>query len=202
MWGLVPKFSKSFKSVKHPINARSETITSLPIFSRLLKTNRCIVVANGYYEWKETPNGKQPYYIFPSPDPKIKKDPESYPDNIICMAGLYDEWVNPETNETIKSYCIITVESIGKTRKVHTRMPVILEHHEVNKWLDPNTPVDEALKLLKGYENLDNYKVSKLVSSSKSEGEELIKPLVENKKGLITSYFAPIKKIKEEDINK
>lgn len=119
-WGLVPRWAKSGSKIR-PINAKAETVGKKPFFRHAFKQQRCLVPANGFYEWKGTSGNKQPYYIKP-----VGKA-------FFSFAGLWDHWESPE--ETIESFTIITTRANRVMSPIHSRMPVILAADNLDKWL-------------------------------------------------------------------
>jgi putative SOS response-associated peptidase YedK len=121
-WGLIPSWwKKTAKEVPSTFNARAETVATKPMFRTAFKRSRCVIPASGYYEWKPTPGGKQPYYI------------SARDGSVLSFAGLWDEWHDPEAGEPVKSCTIIVTTANDFTRKIHDRMPVVLEQFE--PWL-------------------------------------------------------------------
>jgi putative SOS response-associated peptidase YedK len=134
-WGYVPHWSKDgHKS----INARSETIAEKPSFRDSFALRRCLVPANGFYEWDKSKRPPLPYDLHYSDD------------HAFAMAGLWDEWKNPETGEVKEGFVIITTPAIKTIAYIHDRMPAILTRREEwNLWLDPTTPAQTLKKLLR-----------------------------------------------------
>src|SRR5665647_3762098 len=123
-WGLIPHWAKDLKSSKHPINARAETLAERPMFRGLLKHNRCLIPASGFYEWKQDGPRKEPYYIH------LKESP------LFAFAGLYDVW-DDANGEAHPTYTIITTEANDLVAPLHNRMPVILRPEDEIRWLSP-----------------------------------------------------------------
>lgn len=164
-WGLIPFWAKDPKIGNSLINARADGIEKKPAFRKPFKLQRCIVPADGFYEWKETGEGKVPYYF------KMKDD------SLFGFAGLYDVWRDTRTGKEIKSYTIITTEPNEIVGKVHNRMPVILEKEEENTWLNPDeTEPDNLLPLLDPFpsEPIESYEVSKFVNNPRNDSPTLI----------------------------
>ena len=155
-WGLIPPWAKDISIGNKMINARAETITEKPSFRIPLFSKRCLVPADGFYEWQQD-TVKQPFRIF------IKDNP------IFSMAGLWERWKSPEGN-IIESFNIITTEANSFMKPIHNRMPVILKQEDEKTWLASKDSV-EILSLLKPYssEEMDAYPVSKLVNSPKND---------------------------------
>ncbi len=130
-WGLVPFWAKEDSIKKNTLNARIETVTDKPAFRNSVE-NRCLVLANAYYEWQwidEKGKEKQKYLITP-------RDQE-----IFAFAGIYSSWKNPANNEVVNSYSIITTEANELMSKIHNhkkRMPVVLKQEDRNSWLSGN----------------------------------------------------------------
>ncbi|MEK7434226.1 MAG: SOS response-associated peptidase [Cyanobacteriota bacterium] len=136
-WGLIPFWSKDPSISNKLINARSETIIEKPSFKPSFKKRRCLVIADGYYEWKTIGKEKQPYRI------KLKTD------QLFAMAGIYDFWKDGNDN-IIKTFSIITTSANDFLSEIHSRMPVIFDQKEQLKlWLDNSTDEIKALDMLK-----------------------------------------------------
>jgi len=123
-WGLVPWWwKKSLKDVPATFNARAETVADKPMFRDAFRHHRCIIPASGYYEWRKTPGGRQPYYI------------SAADGGVLSFAGLWDGWTNPQTGEPLMSCTIIVTDANAFTRSIHDRMPVLLEPADFSAWL-------------------------------------------------------------------
>jgi putative SOS response-associated peptidase YedK len=160
-WGLIPSWAKDPAMGNKMINARAETITEKPSYRASLRTKRCIVPADAFYEWKQ--NGdKIPYRIF------LKNS------RLFAFAGLWDRWHAPGGNE-ISSFTIITTGANEFMQPIHDRMPVILNRENEKRWLGSNN-VDELLELLRPFpsEEMDACPVSKLINSAKNDFPEVI----------------------------
>jgi len=162
-WGLIPSWAKDDKFGSKMINARVETLTEKPSYKNLLPNNRCIVITDGYYEWKQSDNHRIPYYI---------KDPD---DKIIPMAGLYDVWKNPN-GEIIPTYTIITKPSQDDIAEIHNRMPAVLPQEAINDWLrKKDNSSNELLKYIQDSKpELIKHPVSTLVNSVRNNSPECI----------------------------
>jgi len=138
-WGLIPSWAKDLKIGSKMINARSETVAEKPAFRSAIKHRRCLIVADGFYEWLPLLKHKQPYYF---------QAAEGEP---FAFAGLWESWKSPEA-EKIVSCSIITTAANETVQPVHDRMPVILPECAWEKWLDPAVnSAQEVLPLLKPY---------------------------------------------------
>jgi putative SOS response-associated peptidase YedK len=150
------------------INARAETVATSPAFRSPFKKQRCLVPANGFYEWKKLGNIKEPHYIKPVTD------------DLFVMAGLYDIWKDAEGHETY-SYTIITTEPNDLMKSIHNRMPVILNRNDEDTWLDLETPYNTLNSLFKPIKSsfLKEYIVSSGVNSPRINTPDNIKPIDE-----------------------
>jgi putative SOS response-associated peptidase YedK len=168
-WGLIPSWAKEEAIGNKMINARKETIAQKPSFKTAFMKRRCLVPADGYYEWKKptTPRRRTPFRI-------VLKSGE-----VFAFAGLWDVWKNEE-GEVIPSYTLITTEADDVVRKIHPRMPVILKPDNEDEWIDP-TPKDPRTlnELLEPYPSdlTEMYEVSPLVGKASIDVESLIKPV-------------------------
>lgn len=165
-WGLIPHWAKDAKIGYSMINAKAETVAEKPSYKNPLRFQRCLIPADGFYEWKQTEKGKVPYYF------RLKNG------ELFAFAGLYDTWKNPEGKE-IKSYTIITTTPNELVGKVHDRMPVILRRDEEQEWLNPDrVEPEQVLPFLKAYpaEEMEDYTVSSFVNSVANDDPALIVP--------------------------
>jgi len=166
-WGFVPPWAKDLKDGYKMINARAETVAEKPSFRQTFSSHRCLVVADGFYEWKSSGGKKKPYYIH-------RRDGQPF-----GMAGLYNHWTSPE-GEQVCTGAIITTEANGIVRPIHDRMPVITSPDTVALWLDPTVHErGKLLSLLKPYgdDEIELYEVSMRVNSPKNDSKELIERL-------------------------
>ena len=165
-WGLIPSWKKDAGSGKWLINARAESLTRKPAFRNAIQNTRCIVPANGFYEWKKERGQKIPFYI------QLRKR------DIFGFAGLYERWMDPAGTELI-TFCIITTDSNPIVSPIHERMPAILEHGEEAIWLNPETTQEDHLYLLKPYfaDEMVACRVSTKVNDVRADGPDLIDPL-------------------------
>ena len=165
-WGLIPSWANDDKFGARMINARIETLTEKPSYRNLVSTNRCIVITDGYYEWKKDGVRNVPYYF---------KDPN---DNLLTIAGLYDVWKHPD-GYLIPTYTVITKTAQDDIATIYNRMPVILPQEHLDKWLRTKTfNVSEALELAKNTTPLlEKYPVSPWVNSVKNNSPKCILPL-------------------------
>jgi putative SOS response-associated peptidase YedK len=166
-WGLIPSWASDPSIGNRMINARAETIQEKPAFRTAFRKRRCIIPADGFYEWKVVEKGKQPYFIH------LKDDHTFY------FAGLWERWERPE--QSIDSCAILTTSPNELMHTLHDRMPVILDHATAKRWLDPNASENDLQQLLKPYDasRMDAYPVSKMVNRPQNESKDCIAPLVE-----------------------
>jgi len=165
-WGLVPSWAKDLKIGSQMINARADSIAVKPSFREAFKARRCLVPADGFYEWLKTDDGKQPYYI-------CLKNGEPF-----AFAGLWERWLD-EQEKAIESCTIITTDANLLMKPLHKRMPVILVPDDYSSWLDSTTKQDDLLFLCRPFppDPMQAYPVSKMVNSYKNQGEKLIEPV-------------------------
>ncbi len=168
-WGLIPSWAKDPSIGAKLINARSESIQEKPAFRNAYRFRRCLVPANGFYEWQALPTGKQPHYI------TVRNV------GVIAFAGLWERWTDKASGEVIDSFTILTCEANDLVRKLHGRMPVILKEHDYEAWLTGS--VADAQILMKPFpaEDMLAYFVSKKVNRSSYDAPDLIEPIQEPK---------------------
>lgn len=187
LWGLVPSWYKGdIKQIQYKtINCKSETLDTKPAFRTAVKNGRrCVILAQGFYEW-EKGVVKQPYFIY-SDENKVKieiKD-EKY-ENLIKIAGIFDEWKEEKSGKIYFTFSIITVDSKDSPIEwIHDRMPLILEtDDEVNEWLDyDNYPINKAKELFKPAKSILYHAVSRDVNNTYVDRVENIKQINLNTK--------------------
>lgn len=169
IWGLIPMWAKDPSIGSRLINARGETVAEKPSFRGSFKYKRCLILADGFYEWKANPGAKTktPYFIH-------MKDRKPF-----AFAGLWDSWESPD-GSSIKTCTIITTEPNELMAPIHNRMPVILHTRNYAKWLDPSpqTP-DNLLPLIQPFpaDNMSAHPVSTLVNKPANDSAELVVPV-------------------------
>jgi putative SOS response-associated peptidase YedK len=154
-WGLIPSWSKDVSGAAVMINARSETASTKPAFRDPFTSRRCLIPADGFYEWKRTGKTKQPYCF------------EVDGGELFAFAGLWDRWKDP-SGQWIKSCSILTTTPNAVTSSVHDRMPVILDRDDYDLWLDPGmTNVEAVSEMLRPHDaqSMRSYPVSTRVNS-------------------------------------
>lgn len=168
IWGLIPSWAKDPAIGNRLINARGETLAEKPSFRGSYKYHRCLVVADGFYEWKKQPGTKTkvPYYIH-------MKDRQPF-----AFAGLWDEWHSSDGSQ-IRSCTIVTIEPNELMASIHNRMPVILSPDTYAQWIDSAARTPDSLSaLIKPYpaEEMAAYPVSTLVNSPQNDRPECVVP--------------------------
>jgi len=166
-WGLIPFWAKDISIGNKLINAKSETILEKPSFRNSFKSRRCLVLSDGFYEWKKGAV-KTPYRI-------TRRDGSAF-----AMAGIWDKWMNPEGDE-IRSFAILTTAPNTLMEKIHDRMPVILDRETEKRWIEDTSP-ETLLEFLKPCEagSLLAYPVSPLVNSPRNDSPEILEPAGES----------------------
>jgi putative SOS response-associated peptidase YedK len=173
-WGLVPSWAKDLKGASRLINARAETAAQKPSFRAAFKRRRCLIIADGFYEWHGEKGSKQPYFItLPSNRP-------------FAFAGLWETWKGkdaPDDDPVHKSCTILTTAASEAVNAIHHRMPVILHPEAYIDWMDP--AIREADRLEKVWQNhhvrdMQYYPVSKLVNRVQNNSAACIKQLSES----------------------
>jgi len=166
-WGLIPSWAKDPKMGARMINARAETVTEKPSFRAAFKQRRCLILADGFYEWQQQEKKKQPFYF---------RMNDEHP---FAFAGLWEHWKSGD-GEVINSCTILTTEPNDLMRPVHNRMPVIIDPKDYDLWLDTEVKTPELLQpLLHPYsaEEMTAYPVSTKVNKPVNDSAELINSL-------------------------
>ncbi|MBW4663383.1 MAG: SOS response-associated peptidase [Chroococcus sp. CMT-3BRIN-NPC107] len=166
-WGLIPAWAKDTAMGAKLINARAETVSEKPSFKAAFKRRRCLIIADGFYEWQRLEGKKQPYYF------RLKSS------QIFAFAGLWEYWKSPD-EQIINSCTILTTAANDLLRPIHERMPVILEAKNYELWLDPQVENPEKLQpLLQPYQAdlMTSYTVSTKVNNPKNNTPECINSL-------------------------
>ena len=165
-WGLIPRWAKEPNSGLRTINARAETVAEKRTYRRPLQSQRCLVPASGFYEWRQSEGGKVPHWIYLPDEP------------LFAFAGLWDTWTSPAGDE-VQSYTIITCEANAFMARIHSRMPVILTREAEDEWLDPDSVEPERLlPLLRPYPGgMAAYPVSRAVNNPRNDSRDLLRPV-------------------------
>lgn len=168
-WGLIPSWAKDSQIGNRMINARSETLAEKPSFRNAYKRRRCLILADGYYEWQKIPGErvKQPVYI------RLKSQKP------FALAGLWETWQTEGMDEPLRSCTIITCPPNAVLAEIHHRMPVILPQDAYAEWLVPDERSADALQsLLTPYldEEMEAYPVSRFVNRPMNDSPQCIAP--------------------------
>jgi putative SOS response-associated peptidase YedK len=184
-WGLVPSWAKDPAIGSRMINARMETVAEKPAYRRAFAKRRCLLPADGYFEWYPTEQGasrtrkgkaassaKQPFYIHPADG------------SVMAMAGLYELWRDPTRDdddpERWRWTCtVLTTDAPDELGRIHDRMPLLVTRERRTAWLDPDTPAEQLPGLLVPAQQhgLEAYPVSTAVGNVRNNGPELVEPL-------------------------
>jgi len=164
-WGLIPSWAKDLSIGNRMFNARAETIAEKPSFRQAYRRRRCLIPANGFYEWKTENGRKQPYCCH-------------IDHKLFAMAGIWEQWQDGEGNQ-LQSCAVITTEANDAMREVHTRMPVHIAEADYSSWLDCRSEkTDVAAAIIQNTSpDYEYYAVSSAVSNSRNEGPELIRAI-------------------------
>ena len=158
-WGLVPSWwKKKAKEAPATFNARAETVAEKPMFRDAFKRSRCLIPASGYYEWQNTPTGKQPHYYTASDGSPL------------TIAGLWDEWKDIETRQPLMSCTMLITNGNDLASKIHDRMPVLLQPSNFDGWLADNAGSELLKPAANGY--LQAWTVSTRVNSSRAPNDD------------------------------
>lgn len=167
-WGLIPSWAKDPAIGNRMINARAETLAEKPSFRTAFKRRRCLVLADGFYEWRKEPRGaKTPFYF------RLKgREP-------FAFAGLWEEWTDPATASPLRSCTIITTSANEMLKPIHERMPVILHRVDDRSWLSPETSPQDLTQLLAAYpaDAMEAIQVSTLVNNPRNDMPECMQPV-------------------------
>jgi putative SOS response-associated peptidase YedK len=164
-WGLVPHWAKDPAIGNRLINARAETVAEKPSFRTALRKQRCLVPANGFYEWAK--GTKQPYHI------------ARRGHRLFAFAGLYERWTSKDADETIETCTLVTTEANLRLAPIHQRMPVMLPPEDFESWLDPEqAETDRVLSLLRPWPDNDTIAtpVSRHVNAVRNDDPECLAP--------------------------
>ncbi|NJR49908.1 MAG: SOS response-associated peptidase [Leptolyngbyaceae cyanobacterium CSU_1_3] len=165
-WGLIPSWAKDPTIGAKLINARSETVAEKPSFRSAFKKRRCLIVADGFYEWQKQAGKKQPFYF------RLDQG------QLFGFAGLWEQWQTPE-GEVWQTCTILTTVGNDLLKMVHDRMPVILHEADYDRWLDPAQDPSVLQSLLRPYEAdaMNAYPVSMGVNSPAKDTPDCMKPI-------------------------
>lgn len=172
-WGLIPYWAKEASIGNRMINARSESVAEKPAYRFSFRKQRCLIPADGFYEWKKEGKAKQPYLI-------RRKDAKPF-----AFAGLWARWQEPDKGPR-DTFTILTTDANELIRPLHDRMPVILDPKDFDLWLDPKIEDRDRLQpLLAPFDSgqMDTFPVSRAVNSPAYDSADCIAPLVEPGQG-------------------
>lgn len=167
-WGLLPPWAKELSIGNKMLNARSETAAEKPSFRRPLRERRCVIVADGYYEWKRDGDVKRPFWIHPTQG------------NCFLMGGLWEVNSKIQPNQPIFSTTILTTNANPKLSSIHNRMPVVISKDQVGSWLAGDVQDVEMLSEFMqpaAEEFFDTIEVSRYVNNARNEGPECLTPV-------------------------
>ncbi|GJL69879.1 MAG: DUF159 family protein [Nitrospirales bacterium] len=166
-WGLVPSWAKDPSIGNKLINARGETVAEKPAFRKAFKQQRCLVLADGFYEWKREGKAKQPYYV-------RFKDHRGF-----AFAGLWERWEKND-EDSLETCTLITTSPNAVMEPIHHRMPVVLSFKDFADWLDPSVQNTEQVNaLLRPFppEEMEAFPVSQLVNNPRNDRPECVNPI-------------------------
>jgi putative SOS response-associated peptidase YedK len=165
-WGFIPSWTKNPNEAPKPINARFETLSQKPYYKKAFQMQRCLIPTSGFYEWAAFHGVKKPYFFYR----------EDY--KLFALAGIYEYWPDGEEAVEIISTAIITTEANNLLKPYHSRMPVVIEPHNYEHWLDPENKNSEELVAMlypRDYENLVCHAVSQYVNAPNNNDLSCIK---------------------------
>jgi putative SOS response-associated peptidase YedK len=162
-WGLVPSFADPATFDRLLINARSETVASKPVFRDAFENGRCLIPADGFYEWQKTETGKRPHF-FSLPKREL-----------FAFAGISSRAESGD-GRALNSCSLLTCEPSAEVAPVHKRMPVVLAREDETRWLSPDASAEELQEMMQPFPGLEVREVSESVNSSRNEGPDLLEP--------------------------
>ena len=166
-WGLIPAWTKDTEIGTGFINARSETASSKPSFRDAFQDRRCLIIADGFFEWRKNGSAKQPFYI-------CRKDKQPF-----CLAGLWESWKNEKhpTHSPVQTCTVLTTSANDLMAPIHDRMPVFIAPDQYKTWLDPSTHLADTIQPMMSplhTDSLQAYPVSTLVNRPGNDSKECI----------------------------
>jgi len=165
-WGLIPYWAQTSEISQSTFNARAEGIHTHASFKVPFERRRCLIPANGYIEWRIFSGIKTPYFIYCMDQP------------LFAFAGLWDTWMNPETEIIIRSFSIITTKTNTRLKSISNRMPVILKKENYGKWLNADTDLRKITSLLRPYADTHSnaFRISMAINNPVHQYPELLNP--------------------------
>ncbi len=162
-WGLVPFWAKDPSIGNRMINARAETVAEKPSYRAAYRKRRCLVLADGFYEWHKEDGGKVPYFISPANNTPF------------AFAALWEHWQSKDSDESLQSTTLITTSANDYMSRLHHRMPVVLEPSTADRWLAGDN--DLIAQVSADSPGLQSWPVDKRVNNARNEGEQLVIPV-------------------------
>jgi putative SOS response-associated peptidase YedK len=165
-WGLVPAWAQEERVGYRMINARAETVADKPAYRGPFRRTRCLIPADGFFEWAPAAGGRQPYFL-------ARRDGRPF-----ALAGLWDQWIGPN-GAKLRSFTIVTTTANSLVSPIHERMPVMLPPQDEALWLDREASPEELAGLLRPYaaQDMEAHAVSPRVNSPAAAGPGLIEPV-------------------------
>jgi putative SOS response-associated peptidase YedK len=162
-WGLIPHWAQDSRLGFSMFNARAETVDTKPYFRSSFRSRRCLVLSDGFYEWRQEGKMKVPFYI------SLKGG------GLMPYAGLWDKWIDP-AGTAIETFTIITCEANGLVGTLHDRMPVIIQMNDHRTWLNPSATTDKLKELLRPYnaDRMTLWEVGTLVNNPRNDRPDCI----------------------------
>lgn len=164
-WWLTPHWSKGPTTKYAMFNAKSETAGKSPAFREPFRKRRCVVPVSGFYEWTRMNNRKVPYLLKPHEDPGL------------LLAGLWDRWKNPETDELLESFTVLTVPASPAMEQIHKRQPLMLSVEDARSWMDPENGEFENLISSELPVEMDAVPVSTYVNNARNKDDRCMDPI-------------------------
>jgi len=165
IWGLIPSWCRDPNGGRQPINARAETLTTLPSFRAAYAKRRALLPIDNFFEWQKIKGPKQPYAI-------AMKSGEPF-----ALAALWESWRHPESGEIIRTFCVITTDANELVAQIHNRMPVIIPREAYDRWLSPVDPDPRDLLAPYPAEPMTMWPISLRVNSPKNDDASILEPL-------------------------
>jgi len=166
-WGLIPYWAKDPAIGNRMINARAESVATRPAFREALERRRCVVLADGFYEWMTEAGGRWPMRV------RLESG------RLFGLAGVWERWRPPGGGDPVRSFTILTTDATPSLQAIHDRLPVVLPPEAREQWLDPAADQKSLQELLRPYAHddpLEAYRVSRIVNSPANDGPECIEP--------------------------
>ena len=165
-WGLIPYWARDSALGERNFNARSETIFTAGSFKIPVMKRRCLVIANGFFEWKNTPGGKIPYLVY------------CLDQELFAFAGIWDTWLNQDNDRIYHTFSLITVPSNPRLSFIHNRMPVILSKRQRKRWLDITASKQSVKRMMGTYaeESVNAYPVAREINDPDHDSLQLLEP--------------------------